>query len=338
MSCDLSVIVPVFNERETLEALAASLSGVLAASGEDYEIIFVDDGSSDGSAAYLATLAAGDSRVRVVQFRRNFGQTAALAAGFNFASGAVVITLDADLQNDPADIPAVLARIREGFDVVSCWRRDRKDAWLTRRLPSKIANFLISRISGVHLHDYGCTLKGYRAEVLQHMRLYGEMHRFIPIFATWAGAKVSEMPVGHQPRRHGNSKYGLSRTHKVILDLITVKLLSDYSTKPMYFFGGVGLVACTAGFFFAAWTLIDKFVNDIKAHRNPLLLLAVFLFLLGVQFILMGLVAEILIRIYFESQNKTPYIVRRTWNLGSANPIAAGNSKPGADGGPEHVC
>ena len=338
MSCDLSIIVPVFNERETLEALAASLSGVLAASGEDYEIIFVDDGSSDGSAACLATLATANPRVRIVQFRRNFGQTAAMAAGFDYASGAVVITLDADLQNDPADIPAVLAKIREGFDVVSCWRRDRKDAWLTRRLPSKVANILISRISGVRLHDYGCTLKGYRADVLEHMRLYGEMHRFLPIFATWAGAKVGEMPVAHHPRRHGHSKYGLSRTHKVILDLITVKLLSDYSTKPMYFFGGVGLVACSAGFFFAAWTLIDKFVNDIKAHRNPLLLLAVFLFLLGVQFILMGLVAEILIRIYFESQNKTPYIVRRTWNFGSAPPMAAGNSRPGPDEGSEHVC
>jgi len=337
MSCDLSIIVPVFNERETLEMFAASLSHVLVASGEDYEIIFVDDGSSDESGAYLATLAAANPRVRVVQFRRNFGQTAALAAGFDCASGAVVITLDADLQNDPADIPAVLAKIREGFDVVSCWRRDRKDPWLTRRLPSKVANLLISRISGVHLHDYGCTLKGYRADVLEHMHLYGEMHRFIPIFATWAGAKVGEMPVRHHPRLHGNSKYGLSRTHKVILDLITVKLLSDYSTKPMYLFGGMGLVACTAGSFFAAWTLIDKFVNDIKAHRNPLLLLAVFLFLLGVQFILMGLVAEILIRIYFESQNKTPYIVRRTWNLGSATPMAAGGSKPDPDEGRQHV-
>jgi glycosyltransferase involved in cell wall biosynthesis len=333
MSCDLSIIVPVFNERETLELFASSLSRVLIASGEDYEIIFIDDGSSDESGGYLATLAAADPRVRVVQFRRNFGQTAALAAGFDFASGALVITLDADMQNDPGDIPAVLAKIREGFDVVSCWRRDRKDPWLTRKLPSTAANYLISRISGVHLHDYGCTLKGYRADVLEHMRLYGEMHRFIPIYASWAGAKVTEIPVRHHPRLHGESKYGLSRTYKVILDLITVKLLSNYSTKPMYFFGGTGLVACSAGFFFAAWTLIDKFVNDIKAHRNPLLLLAVFLFLLGVQFILMGLVAEILIRIYFESQNKTPYIIRRTWNLGPASPESAGRCKPEPDKG-----
>ena len=337
MSCDLSIIVPVFNERETLELFASTLSRVLVASGEDYEIIFIDDGSADESGVYLATLAAVDPRVRVVQFRRNFGQTAALAAGFDFASGALVIALDADMQNDPGDIPAVLAKIREGFDVVSCWRRDRKDPWLTRKLPSKAANFLISRISGVHLHDYGCTLKGYRADVLEHMRLYGEMHRFIPIYASWAGAKVTEIPVRHHPRLHGDSKYGLSRTYKVILDLITVKLLSNYSTKPMYFFGGIGLVACSAGFFFAAWTLIDKFVNDIKAHRNPLLLLAVFLFLLGVQFILMGLVAEILIRIYFESQNKTPYIVRRTWNLGSASPVSAGRFKPEPDKGSERV-
>jgi glycosyltransferase involved in cell wall biosynthesis len=333
MSCDLSIIVPVFNERETLELFASSLSRVLIASGEDYEIIFIDDGSSDESGGYLATLAAADPRVRVVQFRRNFGQTAALAAGFDFASGALVITLDADMQNDPGDIPAVLAKIREGFDVVSCWRRDRKDPWLTRKLPSTAANYLISRISGVHLHDYGCTLKGYRADVLEHMRLYGEMHRFIPIYASWAGAKVTEIPVRHHPRLHGESKYGLSRTYKVILDLITVKLLSNYSTKPMYFFGGTGLVACSAGFFFAAWTLIDKFVNDIKAHRNPLLLLAVFLFLLGVQFILMGLVAEILIRIYFESQNKTPYIVRRTWNLGSSGPVSVGKSSLEPDKG-----
>ncbi len=212
------------------------------------------------------------------------------------------------------DIPAVLAKLREGYDVVSCWRKERKDAWLTRTLPSRLANLLISRIGGVHLHDYGCTLKGYRRDVVEHIRLYGEMHRFIPIYASWAGAKVGEIAVTHHPRLKGTSKYGLSRTYKVLLDLVTVKMLASYSTKPMYFFGGVGLLACCSGVFFAGWTLLDKVMNGVKAHNNPLLLLAVFLFLLGVQFVLMGLVAELLIRTYFESQGKTPYIVRQTWN------------------------
>jgi glycosyltransferase involved in cell wall biosynthesis len=329
MSCELSVIVPVFNERENLEPFVSSLSTVLAALGTDYEILFIDDGSTDGSGAFLEQCAASDSHVKLIQFRRNFGQTAALAAGFRYASGPLIVTLDADLQNDPNDVPAILRKLKEGYDVVSCWRRDRKDFWLTRILPSKLANALISWISGVRLHDYGCTLKGYRAEVLSHMRLYGEMHRFIPIYAAWAGAKVTELPATHHPRIHGTSKYGLGRTHKVILDLITVKLLSSYSTKPMYIFGGTGLLACLGGIFFAGWTLYDKFVNEIKAHRNPLLLLAVFLFLLGVQFILMGLVAELLIRIYYESRDKTPYLIRKTWNLPERQP-----ANQGVDGSP----
>ncbi len=315
MGCELTVIVPVFNECENLEPLVTSLSRVLSSSGEDYEIIFVDDGSSDGSAEYLAEVTKSNPRARLVQFRRNFGQTAALAAGIEFAAGTTLVTIDADLQNDPADIPELLAKLREGYDVVSCWRRGRRDPWLTRTLPSRVANILISRISGVRLHDFGCTLKAYRAEVLAHMRLYGEMHRFIPIYATWAGARVAELQVQHHPRIHGTSKYGLGRMHKVVLDLITVKMLSSYSTKPMYMFGGTGLAACAGGIFFAGWTLFDKFFNDIKAHRNPLLLLAVFLFIVGVQFILMGLVAELVIRIYFESKDKTPYVIRRTWNL-----------------------
>ncbi len=311
----VSVIVPVFNERQSLEDLSAALRHSLAGAGEDYELLFIDDGSTDGSGEYLAALAKDDPLVRVIQFRRNFGQTAALAAGFDFARGRIIVTIDSDLQNDPADIPRVLSAMREGYDVVSCWRRHRKDPWLTRILPSKLANSLISRISGVRLHDYGCTLKGYRSDVLKHVRLYGEMHRFIPIYASWAGAKVAEIEVRHRPRLHGKSKYGMNRTFKVILDLITVKMLGSYSTKPMYFFGGAGLASCSLGMVFAAWTLVDKFLNEVKAHRNPLLLLAVFLFILGVQFILMGLVAELLIRTYFESQDKKPYIVRRTWNL-----------------------
>jgi len=330
MHCELSVIVPVFNERENLEPFVSSLSAALISSGEDYEIIFIDDGSSDGSASFLASLASANPRIKLVEFRRNFGQTAALAAGFDFASGSILVTIDADRQNNPADIPSLLARLREGYDVVSCWRRQRKDPWLTRTLPSKLANLLISRISGVRLHDYGCTLKAYRAEVLAHVRLYGEMHRFIPIYAAWAGAKVTELPVQHQPRIRGASKYGLSRTYKVILDLITVKMLGSYCTKPMYMFGGTGLLSCLAGAFFAGWTLFDKFYNGIKAHNNPLLLLAVFLFILGIQFILMGLVAELLIRIYFESRDKTPYLVRRTWNLTDKRSTSSNQGRPSA--------
>jgi glycosyltransferase involved in cell wall biosynthesis len=311
----ISIIVPVYNERDNLPSLVNALTQVMEPTGEDYEIIFIDDGSVDGSDAYLANLTAQDPRIRLIQFRRNFGQTAAMAAGFDYASGNILISIDADMQNDPADIPSILAKLREGFDVVSCWRQKRKDAWFTRKLPSRLANFLISRISGVHLHDYGCTLKGYRREVVQHIRLYGEMHRFIPIYASWAGARVVEIPVRHHSRVKGKSKYGLSRTYKVILDLITVKMLGSYSTKPMYFFGGTGLLSCLGGLFFAGWTLFDKYVNAVKAHNNPLLLLGVFLFILGVQFILMGLVAELLIRTYFESQGKSPYIVRKTWNF-----------------------
>jgi glycosyltransferase involved in cell wall biosynthesis len=314
MNEKVSIIVPVYNERENLEPFVAALTQALDPTGEDYEILLIDDGSIDGSDVLIAALAERNPRIRAIQFRRNFGQTAAMAAGFDHAAGSIMIPIDADLQNDPADIPSVLAKLREGYDVVSCWRKDRQDKWLTRKLPSKLANGLISYISGVHLHDYGCTLKGYRREVVEHIRLYGEMHRFIPVYASWAGARVTEIPVRHHARRTGSSKYGLGRTFKVILDLITVKMLGSYSTKPMYFFGGVGMVACGCGFICALWTLLDKYMNGVKAHNNPLLLLAVFLFLLGIQFVLMGLVAELVIRTYFESQGKAPYIVRRKWN------------------------
>jgi glycosyltransferase involved in cell wall biosynthesis len=321
MSEKVSIIVPVYNERDNLEPLVAALTNVLDKTREDYEIVLVDDGSTDGSNAYLEALPNKNPRIKVIQFRRNFGQTAAMAAGFDFAEGSILIPTDADMQNDPADIPQILAKLREGYDVVSCWRQNRQDRWLTRKLPSRLANALISRISGVHLHDYGCTLKGYRREVMQHIKLYGEMHRFIPVYASWAGARVTEIPVRHHARMAGSSKYGLSRTYKVILDLITVKMLGSYSTKPMYFFGGGGLIACATGFFFALLTLYDKYFNGVKAHNNPLLLLAVFLFLLGVQFILMGLVAELVIRTYFESQNKTPYIVRNIFSAASKDDL-----------------
>jgi glycosyltransferase involved in cell wall biosynthesis len=306
----VSIIVPIYNERKNLEPFAASLTQALAATGEEYEVLMVDDGSTDGSDAYLETLPAKDPHFKVIQFRRNFGQTAAIAAGFDYASGGILIPIDADMQNDPCDIPEILAKLREGYDVVSCWRQNRQDFWLTRKLPSKLANLLISYMSGIRLHDYGCTLKGYRREVVQHIRLYGEMHRFIPVYASWAGAKVAEIPVRHHRRLSGSSKYGLNRTFKVLLDLITLKMLGSYSTKPMYFFGGIGLMACAGGLIFALWTLFDKYYGHVKAHNNPFLLLAVFLFIIGIQFILMGVVAEMIIRTYFESQGKTPYIIR----------------------------
>ncbi len=249
--------------------------------------------------------------MRVLEFVRNFGQTAAIAAGFDYARGNIIIPLDADLQNDPQDIPRIMEKLEEGYDVVNCWRQDRKDPWLTRVLPSYLANRLISWISGVHLNDYGCTLKGYRRTIVRHIRLYGEMHRFIPIFASWAGARVTEIPVHHHARRSGESKYGITRTIKVLLDLITVKFLGSYSTKPMYLFGSLGLLSFLGGSLLSAVTLYQMFFEAVKAHRNPLLLLSIFLFTAGIQFILFGLVAELIVRTYHESQDKPIYILRK---------------------------
>ena len=308
---ELSIIIPVFNEVQALQPLYDQLKSSLHPWESSCEILFIDDGSSDGSAQELQRLARLDPRVRVLEFVRNFGQTAAIAAGFDHARGQIIIPLDADLQNDPQDIPLIMKKLEEGYDVVSCWRRDRKDPWLTRIFPSRMANRLISRISGVHLHDYGCTLKGYRRDLVQHIRLYGEMHRFIPIFASWAGARVTEIPVRHHPRRFGHSKYGMLRTVKVLLDLITVKFLGSYSTKPMYLFGGLGLLSFLGGALLSGATLYQKFFQAVKAHRNPLLLLSIFLFAAGLQFILFGLVAELIVRTYHESQGKPIYLLRR---------------------------
>lgn len=306
----ISIVIPVFNEKENLEDLARRIEEALDPFDRPYEVIWVDDGSTDGSVEILRELSRQNPKFVVLEFVRNFGQTAALAAGFDHARGQIIIPMDADLQNDPVDIPEIVRKLDEGFDVVSCWRRKRQDPWLTRILPSKLANWLISRISGVRLHDYGCTLKGYRRGILRHVHLYGEMHRFIPIYASLAGARVTEIPVRHHRRRHGNSKYGLLRTIKVPLDLITVKFLGSYSTKPMYLFGGLGFLSFAAGSLLSAGTLFQKFADGVKAHRNPLLLLSIFCFLVGVQFILFGLVAELIIRMYHETQGKPTYLIR----------------------------
>ncbi len=277
--------------------------------------MIVDDGSKDESFARLKAAAATRPWLRLIRFRRNFGQTAAMAAGFDLARGAYVVPMDADLQNDPDDIPLLLARLDEGYDVVSGWRKDRQDKALTRRLPSKIANWLIGRVSGVRLHDYGCTLKAYRREVLEPVRLYGEMHRFIPIYAKWAGARITEQVVRHHPRNEGKSKYGLARTLKVLLDLTTVKFLGDYSTKPLYLFGLWGSLFILGGVASGIVTLVEKFMYaEHYAHRNPLLLLAVMLFVVGIQLIGMGLLAELLVRTYHESQAKPVYLIAEEIN------------------------
>jgi len=286
-------------------------------------VLFIDDGSIDGSSALLREIADSDPHVRLLEFVRNFGQTAAMAAGFDHARGEIIIPLDADLQNDPEDIPQVIVTLEAGSDVVSCWRKDRQDPWLTRILPSHMANWLISWISGVRLHDYGCTLKAYRRDILRHIRLYGEMHRFIPIFASWAGARVTELPVKHHPRRSGRSKYGIFRTIKVLLDLITIKFLGSFSTKPMYLFGGLGFISFAVGVLLAAVTLYQRFFYEVRAHRNPLLLLSVFVFFVGVQFILSGLVAELIVRTYHESQGKRTYILKET----NSSPVHLGQDE-----------
>jgi len=309
-SPQISVVVPLLNEQDNIgplyEQIAQTLTDVY-----DYEIIFIDDGSSDNSFNVLTKLQKADAGIRVICFRKNFGQTAALSAGFAHARGKVIVAIDADLQNDPADIPKMLARLDEGFDVVSGWRKKRHDNAITRLLPSKIANWLISRITGVKLHDYGCTLKAYRREVLEEIKLYGEMHRFIPALASWSGARIAEMPVNHRPRTTGKTKYGLGRTLKVILDLITVKFLGSFSTKPIYIFGGLGL-ASGIGAITSGWYVIyQKIANDFAINRNPLFVLTALLIATTIQFILMGLLAELLVRTYHESQNRPTYVIKK---------------------------
>lgn len=313
MSLDLSLVVPVYNEEDNIIPLYERVVEALEPLGLSFELILVDDGSSDRSLDRLRELVDRDARVLVLELRRNFGQTAAMAAGIDEARGEFVVTLDADLQNDPNDIPRMLERAREGFDIVSGWRRDRKDDFVSRTLPSKLANELISRITGTRLHDYGCTLKVYRREALKGLNLYGEMHRFLPALVARQGAKIDELAVTHHPRLHGVSKYGIGRTFKVLLDLVTVKFLTSYSTKPIYVFGGFGLLLSGMGFAAAAVMIYAKLVHGVSMILTPLPSLSAMLVILGVQSTLLGLLAELVIRTYHESQNKKIYTVRHTF-------------------------
>jgi glycosyltransferase involved in cell wall biosynthesis len=307
---EISVFLPVFNEEANLRPLHARLDEALSVLGRTAEIIYVDDGSTDGSLEILRSLARLDPRVRVVALRRNYGQTAAMSAGIDAARGQVLIPMDADLQNDPADIIRLLNKLDEGYDVVSGWRKDRKDKAVTRKLPSMIANRLISWIGGVPLHDYGCSLKAYRRESLQDVRLYGEMHRFIPIYASWAGARVTEIPVEHHARTAGKSKYGLSRTLKVVFDLMTIKFMASYQTKPIYVFGSFGMLAFAISILAGLYAVFLKIFHRADFVQTPLPILAIVMFAVGVQFLLMGLLAEMLVRTYHESQAKPIYAVR----------------------------
>lgn len=312
----ISLTVPVYNEREALGPLFEKVRTVMERNyGEDWEIIFVNDGSHDGSAELLDSLATSSARVKVVHFRRNFGQTAAMMAGFDFAEGETIIPLDGDGQNDPEDIPRMAAKLDEGYEVCSGWRKDRQDNALQRNLPSILANKLISAMSGVQLHDFGCSLKAYRAEVIKGVRLYGEMHRFLPIYAKWHGARITEIPVSHHARKTGHSKYGLERVLKVLMDLITVRFLDRYMLKPMYLFGFWGFLALMASIGFSVWAIYMR-TRGYFFTDTPLPMMAVFSFMTGVICILMGLLAEMTTRTFHESQNKAIYLVRDTRNIG----------------------
>jgi glycosyltransferase involved in cell wall biosynthesis len=309
----LSVVLPVYNELDNLEILHNQLKTVLTNLGRTYEIIYVDDGSSDGSSEKLQELAEADDTVMAIQLRRNFGQTAALSAGIDYARGEIVVCQDADLQNDPEDIPRLLAKLDEGYDLVSGWRKDRQDHWLWRKSTSALANWIISRVVDFKLHDIGCTLKAYRRELLNHIRLYGQMHRFIPALALQVGARVAEIPVNHHPRLHGRSKYGLSRTFSVILDLLTIKFFGSFISNPLRVFGGFGLGLLGLSFLVGIFMVFQKFYYNVSLIQTPLLLLSTMLFILGFFCVLQGFTAELLIRTYHESQGKPTYIVRQIY-------------------------
>jgi len=313
---NLSLIIPVFNEQDNLPLLFEAIYKVMTSLNQSWEVILVDDGSQDNSLFVLKEYAQKDSsHIRVISFRRNFGQTAAIAAGLDYAQGEIIVLLDADMQNDPADIPVMLAKLDEGYDLVSGWRKSRKDNALTRNFPSMIANWVISRVTGVHLHDYGCTLKAYRRDVLEGFRLYGEMHRFIPVYANSVGAKITEMPVNHHPRKFGKTKYGLERTAKVILDLFTVKFLVSYASKPIYLFGGAGGFLMVVSAIIMFYLFVRRLFFMVAIASSPLLQMSAMFFILGFQSILLGLIAELLVRTYHESQRKPTYTIRSIINL-----------------------
>jgi len=311
----ISVVIPAYNEEENIPILYEKLKKVLDNIGEGYEIIFVDDGSQDRTPDILKDIAKKDKKVKVIRFRRNYGQTSAIYAGFEHARGEIIITMDADLQNDPEDIPKLLEKINEGYDIVSGWRKDRKDPFLSRKLPSRIANWIISKVTGVHLHDYGCTLKAYRSEIAKRYRLYGDMHRFLPALAKRFGAKVTEIPVRHHPRLYGSSKYGIDRTIRVILDIFLVKFLNEYITKPLYVFGGIGFLLLFLGVTIELYlTFVKLFLGEDIGDR-PLLILGVLLILTGVQLVSTGIIAELIVRTYYESRGEKPYVIEEKINV-----------------------
>ena len=310
---ELSVVVPVYNEVGNLETLYQDIVEVLEVVGRSYEVLFIDDGSTDDSLKILQGFQMGDPCVRVIEFRKNFGQTAAIAAGLRYSDGVVVITLDADRQNDPRDIPSLLSEIDKGMDLVCGWRHQRQDGLWLRLLPSRMANSLISMTTDVKLHDYGCTLKAMRRDVAKNLRLYGEMHRFIPAIASWYGVRMTEVKVRHHPRVSGVSKYGLSRTFRVLLDLLTVKFLMGYSSRPIHFFGGIGLASSAAGGTILGWLFVERIFFGVALADRPVLLAGILLTLLGFQFITVGLLAELQTRTYHESQDKPIYVVRHTY-------------------------
>lgn len=323
---EISIVIPLFNEEESIPALYDALVQALDAQGRSYEIIIVDDGSHDGSFPLLREIATRDERFRVIRLRRNFGQTAAFAAGFDHARGEVIITMDADLQNDPRDVSKLMAQMDAGYDVVSGWRKDRQDRFLDRRLPSILANGLISNVTDVRLHDYGCSLKAYRRDVLQQVKLYGELHRFIPALAAQVGAAVTEVPVNHRAREFGRSKYGIGRTVRVVLDLITVWFLGSYGTRPMQVFGALGLLSSALGVLVGLYLSVDKLLFNHDIGDRPLLLLSVLLIVVGVQLVTMGLLGEMMIRTYHESQGKPIYTVREVV-AGSRGQVASSRGR-----------
>ena len=316
----VSIVVPVFNEAENVTPLHAEIAAAIQDRPEDYEIIFIDDGSSDGSLAELKKIRGSDPRVKIIEFRKNFGQSAAISAGFEHCRGEVVVAMDADLQNDPADIPLLVDKVVEGFDIVNGWRKNRRDKWLTRRVPSYFGNKLISWITGVKIHDYGCTLRGFRCDVVKNLRLYGEMHRYIPAIASRMGIRSSEVVVNHRSRRFGKSKYGLSRTFRVVLDLISLKFLLAYSHRPLQVFGGAGLLMFLAGLVSGSYLTYAKFVLNQPIAGRPLLFFTLLMFFLGFQAISLGLLAEMLARIYHEGLDKNEYSIRETIGFDDEHP------------------